>query len=126
MTDKKRVLVVEDNPMNLTLVADLLDFNGFEVLSAEDGYKALDVINSEKLDLVLLDIQLPDIDGFEVFRKVREKSNVSNMKVVALTAQAMKDDADRIRDAGFKWYITKPIETREFIGQIMEILESAG
>lgn len=125
MTDnsqKKIILVVEDNPLNMKLSGDLLELNGFEVLKASNGHSALEVLKRNTPDLILMDIGLQDMDGFEVYRKIREDERLNSVMVVALTALAMKEDEDKIKAAGFNFYITKPIDTKNFIKTIKEIL----
>ncbi len=125
MTDnsqKKIILVVEDNPLNMKLSGDLLELNDFEVLKASNGHSALEALKRNTPDLILMDIGLQDMDGFEVYRKIREDERLNSVMVVALTALAMKEDEDKIKAAGFNFYITKPIDTKNFIKTIKEIL----
>ena len=109
-----RILVVEDNPMNMELVVDLLQLRGHEVLCAGTGQEALDIAGRERLDLILMDVQLPGMDGLAVTRKLKEDPETANVPVVALTAHAMKGDAERMLSQGCAGYIAKPIDTREF------------
>ncbi len=126
MADKGKVLLVEDNPLNMKLAADLLEIEDFEVLRAEDGEKALSILKSDIPDIILLDIQLPGIDGLEVFKRIRADNRLDNIKVVALTAQAMKVDEERIRAAGFDEYMTKPIDVDTFVQTIKSFLGKEG
>ncbi|NQU73096.1 MAG: response regulator [Candidatus Omnitrophica bacterium] len=119
--DKKTILVVEDNPLNMKLIVDLLELNDFIVLKADDGESALEILKRSLPDLILLDIQLPGMDGFELFRRIREDQGLDSVKVAALTALAMKEDEKKIMDAGFVAYIPKPIDTKAFIKEIKEI-----
>jgi len=121
-TQKKIILVVEDNPLNMKLSGDLLELNGFEVLKASNGQSALEALKRNTPDLILMDIGLQDMNGFEVYRKIREDERLNSVMVVALTALAMKEDEDKIKAAGFNFYITKPIDTKNFIKTIKEIL----
>jgi CheY-like chemotaxis protein len=109
-----RILVVEDNPMNMELAVDLLQLRGHEVLSAETGQEALEIAGRERLDLILMDVQLPGMDGLEVTRRLKEDPATASVPVVALTAHAMKGDAERMLSQGCAGYIAKPIDTREF------------
>ncbi len=109
-----RILVVEDNPMNMELAVDLLRLRGHEVLSAETGLEALEIAGRERLDLILMDVQLPGMDGLAVTRKLKENPATEHIPVVALTAHAMKGDAERMLSHGCAGYIAKPIDTREF------------
>jgi len=117
-----RILVVEDNPMNLELVSDVLEAHGYRVLQAETGRKALEIATRELPDLVLMDIQLPEMDGLEVTRRLKHNEITREIKVIALTAHAMRGDEDKAREAGCSGYIAKPINTREFAGMIEEFL----
>ena len=120
--NKKMILVVEDNLLNMKLAVDLLELNGFEVLKAVDGETALQLLKEKVPRLILLDIQLPDLNGFEVLKRIREDSRLTSVKVIALTALAMKEEEKKIREAGFDFFISKPINTKIFIVKVKEIL----
>jgi CheY-like chemotaxis protein len=122
-TRKKVILVVEDHPLNMRLAVDLLTLGGFNVLEAADGETALEVVKTNRPDLVLLDIRLPGMDGFELFRKIREDASLNPIKIVALTASVMRAEEQKIVDLGFTDYITKPIDTKQFIKKIQAIVE---
>jgi two-component system, cell cycle response regulator DivK len=107
---QKRVLVVDDNPVSRELVREVLDLPDLEILEAADGREALDKISASVPDLVLLDIRMPDIDGFEVLRQVRQDPKLSSIRIVAFTAFAMRDERQRALAAGFDGYLTKPID----------------
>ena len=109
-----RILVVEDNTMNMELAVDLLELQGYEVLCAQTGQEALEVSRHEQLDLILMDVQLPGMDGLAVTRKLKESPETRDIPVVALTAHAMKGDEERMLSHGCVGYIAKPIDTREF------------
>lgn len=109
-----RILVVEDNEMNMELVVDLLELQGYEVLAARSGQEALDISSRERLDLILMDVGLPGMDGLAVTKKLKENPETEAIPVVALTAHAMKGDEERILYHGCTGYISKPINTREF------------
>jgi CheY-like chemotaxis protein len=123
MDDRKRILVVEDNEMNLELVTDILESEGYEVIQAGNGNDALELANSRRPDLILMDIQLPEMDGLEVTRLLKGNEGTRHIKVVALTAHAMRGDEEKARKAGCSGYIPKPINTREFPGVIRGYLE---
>lgn len=112
--DPARILVVEDNAMNMELAVDLLTLQGYDVLAARTGQEALEITENERIDLILMDVQLPGMDGLAVTRKIRENPKTKNIPVVALTAHAMKGDEERILRHGCTGYISKPIDTREF------------
>jgi len=109
-----RILVVEDNEMNMELVVDLLELQGYEVFAAKTGQEALDISSRQQLDLILMDVQLPGMDGLTVTKKLKENPETEGIPVVALTAHAMKGDEERILYHGCTGYISKPIDTREF------------
>jgi two-component system cell cycle response regulator DivK len=109
-----RILVVEDNPMNMELTVDLLKLQGYEVLSAQTGQEALAIVDCEHLDLVLMDVGLPGMDGLAVTKIMKENPKTKHVPVVALTAHAMKGDEERMLNHGCAGYIAKPIDTREF------------
>ena len=119
-----RILVVEDNPMNMELAVDLLKLRGHEVLSAVTGQEALEISAREKLDLILMDVQLPGMDGLAVTRKLKENPATAHIPVVALTAHAMKGDEERMLSQGCVGYIAKPINTREFPDAVEKFIGS--
>jgi two-component system cell cycle response regulator DivK len=112
------VLVVEDNEKNMKLFRDLLQATGYRTLEATSGEQALAVVSEAVPDLVLIDAQLPGIDGVETLRRLREDERTTGVCVVALTAQAMAGDRERFLDAGFDGYISKPVNVPEFIAAV--------
>lgn len=122
---KDRILIVEDNQMNLELVSDILEWGGYEVIQARGGEEALTAARRSRPDLILMDLQLPEMDGLEVTRRLKEDEALKDIIVVALTAHAMRGDEERARAAGCSGYIAKPIDTRRFISVIAGYLESA-
>ena len=121
-----RILVVEDNPLNLKLVRDVLSFAGYDVIEAQSGEDGLRVAQENPPDLVLMDLQLPGIDGFETLYRLRQDTLRPNVPVVAVTAFAMAEDKDRASKAGFDGYIEKPISVRALPGQIEAFLGVRG
>jgi two-component system cell cycle response regulator DivK len=121
-----RILVVEDNPLNLKLVRDVLSFAGYDVIEAKSGEDGLRVAQENPPDLVLMDLQLPGIDGFETLYRLRQDTLGPNVPVVAVTAFAMAEDKDRASKAGFDGYIEKPISVRALPGQIEAFLGGRG
>jgi two-component system, cell cycle response regulator DivK len=117
-----RVLVVEDNPLNLKLIKDVLEYQGFDVLTAASGEEGVVAALSDSPDLVLMDLQLPGIDGHEALSRIRADPRCNGIPVVAVTAFAMKEDAERAAAAGFDGYIAKPIDIRALPGQIASFL----
>lgn len=122
MTGKK-ILIVDDNPMNLELATDLLEAKGFQVLQAEDAATCIELAKKEKPDLILMDIQLPGMDGLSATRILKEEPTAKNIPIVALTAHAMMGEKEKAFEAGCSGYISKPINTREFPGQIVDFLK---
>jgi two-component system, cell cycle response regulator DivK len=108
----KLVLIVEDNDKNLELVQDILEFRGFRTLAASNGYQAVELALQHRPDLVLMDIQLPDLDGVSALHQLRNEATTRAIPVVALTAFAMTEDRGRLLEAGFDGYLAKPIDVR--------------
>lgn len=123
MVAMTRILVVEDNPMNMELVTFLLQSNGLEVIQAVDGIEALERVKNSIFDLVLLDIQLPGMDGLDILKKMRENPALQQMPVVALTAHAMQGDERKFIDAGCIGYISKPIDVFGFMEKVNSFLK---
>ena len=117
------ILVVEDNPLNLELVTDILEAQGYRILQAITGADALSSIESERSDLILMDIQLPGLDGLTVTGAIKDNPNTRDIQVIALTAHAMRGDEDKAREAGCDGYISKPIDTRQLPVTVREFLE---
>lgn len=120
-----RILVVDDNPTNLKLVSDLLGFEGHEVLKAMDAEEAQVVLTDTLPDLILMDIALPGMDGLTLTRQLKANPQTRHIRIVALTAFAMKGDEQKAMDAGCDGYITKPIDTRALPKQVAGILAIA-
>jgi len=116
------VLIVEDNPRNLKLVRDLLDFSGYRTLAVSNAEDGIELARSRRPDLVLMDVQLPGMDGVEALARLRAEPDAGEIPIVALTAFAMKDDRARFLAAGFDAYIEKPLNVREFPEQVSAIL----
>jgi two-component system cell cycle response regulator DivK len=119
------VLIVEDNEKNLKLARDVLQFKGFRTIEATTASEGLARAAEESPDLILMDIQLPDMDGVSALGRLKENPRTSAIRVVALTALAMREDRQRLIDAGFDAYIAKPIDVREFHGQVLAQCELA-
>ena len=116
------ILVVEDNERNLKLLRDVLDYAGFDVRVARTAEDGITLAASEPPDLVLMDLQLPGIDGMEALRRLRQSPRTAGIPVVAVTAQAMKQDRERALAAGFDGYVEKPISVRAFPDQVNRFL----
>jgi two-component system, cell cycle response regulator DivK len=117
------VILVDDHPVNLRLAAEVLRAGGFVVHSAADGAAALALLESGPADLVLTDIAMPGMDGFELARRIKADPRFATVPVVALTASAMKGDEARVLAAGCDDYITKPVDTRSLAARIASIIE---
>jgi two-component system cell cycle response regulator DivK len=122
----RRILVVEDNPKNLKLVRDVLTHFGFDVVEAASGEEGVRLAQQVEPDLVLMDLQLPGIDGTEALRQLRSIKAIRGVPVVAVTAFAMDDDRDRALAAGFDGYVEKPISVRALPQQVEDFLRLGG
>ena len=120
--EMKRILVVDDNDSNLYMIKYLLEKNGFEVIQARTGTEGIKLAIQEKPDLVLMDIQLPDIDGLEATRRIRASEANGKIPIVALTSYAMTGDRKKAQAAGCTGYIAKPIDVVTFIKEIEKYL----
>lgn len=123
---KAHILVIDDNPVNLKLACELLEIEGYRITKAKDAEEALLVIAKTQFDLVLIDIELPGMDGLTLTRRLKENSVTRPVPVVALTSFAMKGDDEKAFQAGCAGYLTKPIDTREFPGQIAAFISESG
>jgi len=120
----KNILVVDDNAINRQLAVYLLKKGGYNVFEADSGKQAFEFLANRSPDIILLDIQLPEIDGIEVLKRIRENEVTREIKVIALTAYTMRGDKERFEAAGFDGYLPKPIEPKTFANQILEIYNS--
>ena len=118
-----KILIVEDNEMNLKLIRTVLKAKGFLLAEARDGEEALKMAVAERPDIILIDIQIPKIDGLEVTRRIRAIDDLKDRQIIAITAHAMEGDRNKILEAGCDGYIAKPINTRTFIDEIEAILK---
>jgi two-component system cell cycle response regulator DivK len=118
----KTVLIVEDNELNMKLFHDLLDANGYHTLQTSDGMEVLDIARAHNPDLILMDIQLPEVSGLEVTKWLKEDDSLRRIPVVAVTAFAMKGDEEVIRDGGCEAYISKPISVTNFLETVRKFL----
>lgn len=112
---RKSVLVVEDNELNMRLFCDLLDAYGFETFECKDGSDAVDIARNKKPDLIIMDIQLPEVSGLDITRWIKDDEELSDIPVLAVTAFAMRADEQRVREAGCEAYLSKPIQMSSFI-----------
>ncbi len=118
----KKVLIVEDNELNMKLFHDLLDAQGYETLQTREGLSALALARQHQPDLILMDIQLPEISGLEVTKWLKEDDELSHIPVIAVTAFAMKGDEEVIRQGGCEAYISKPISVTSFLDTVRRFI----
>ena len=122
---RARILIVEDNPLNRLLIHDVLELRGHEVFEASTVAEAKVVLDAEKLDLLLLDVQIPGGGAEAVIREVRGRAELADLPIVAVTSLAMPGDRERLLGSGFQGYLSKPIDTRTFGAAIEAFLEPA-
>ncbi len=118
----KTVLIVEDNELNMKLFHDLLEAHGYNTIETRNGIEALDLARKHKPDLILMDIQLPEVSGLEVTKWLKEDDELKSIPVVAVTAFAMKGDEEIIRQGGCEAYISKPISVTSFLDTVRRFL----
>ena len=118
----KTVLIVEDNELNMKLFRDLLEAHGYQTTGTSNGFEALNLVRKMRPDLILMDIQLPQVSGLEVTRWIKDDPELRAIPVVAVTAFAMKGDEERIRDGGCEAYIAKPISVATFLQTVQRFL----
>lgn len=119
----KTVLIVEDNELNMKLFNDLLQANGYETLQTKDGREALSLARNDNPDLILMDIQLPEISGLEITRLLKSEEQTRQIPIIAVTAFAMKGDEEKIREGGCDGYIAKPISVTSFLQTVAQFLD---
>ncbi len=119
----KTVLIVEDNELNMKLFHDLLEAYGYETLEARTGPEALKLAAQHRPDLILMDIQLPEVSGLEVTQKIKANPDLAEIPIIAVTAFAMKGDEERIRQGGCEDYIAKPISVASFLEKVKRYLD---
>lgn len=110
----KSVLVVEDNELNMRLFCDLLDAFGYQTFQSRDGTDALDIAREKKPDLIIMDIQLPEVSGLDITRWIKDDQALADIPILAVTAFAMRADEERVREAGCEGYLSKPIQIASF------------
>ncbi len=118
----KTVLIVEDNELNMKLFHDLLEAHGYATLQTKDGMEALKIARESRPDLILMDIQLPEVSGLEVTKWIKEDDDLKSIPVIAITAFAMKGDEEKIREGGCEDYIAKPISIAKFLDTVQRYL----
>jgi len=109
----EKILIVEDNEFNLELISDILEMRGYEIISTDNGEDAIRLAKKAHPDLILMDIQLPVMDGYETTRRIKRDPELKHIPVIAVTSFAMKGDKEKVIEAGCEGYIVKPIDTRK-------------
>ncbi len=117
-----KVMIVEDNELNMKLFHDLLESRGYDIIETRDGMEALKMARSERPDLILMDIQLPEVSGLEVTKWIKEDDDLKQIPIIAVTAFAMKGDEEKIREGGCEAYIAKPISVSSFLATVEKFL----
>ena len=119
----KTVLIVEDNELNMKLFHDLLEAHGYDTIEARTGPEALELASEYHPDLILMDIQLPEVSGLEVTQKIKDNPDLADIPIIAVTAFAMKGDEERIRQGGCEDYIPKPISVVSLLEKVKRYLD---
>jgi two-component system cell cycle response regulator DivK len=120
----KTILIVEDNELNMKLFNDLLQANGYQTVQTRNGIEAIALARLHNPDLILMDIQLPEVSGLEVTRWLKNDEELRGIPVIAITAFAMKGDEERIREGGCEAYLSKPISVSKFLETVRHFLDS--
>ena len=120
---QKKILIVEDNDLNLKLFRDLLGANGYATFETKEGIEAISLTRNVQPDLIVMDIQLPEISGLDITRKIKADRDICHIPIIAVTAFAMKDDEEKILAAGCEAYLSKPIAIDDFLQTIRRFLE---
>ncbi|MDQ0393068.1 response regulator [Labrys monachus] len=121
----KKVLIVEDNELNMKLFHDLLEAHGYDIVETRSGINVMNLAREHRPDLILMDIQLPEVSGLEVTRWLKDDDELKSIPVVAITAFAMKGDEERIRQGGCEAYLSKPISVAKFLETVRSFLGEA-
>ncbi len=120
----KTVMIVEDNPMNMRLFKDLLEMQGYRTVQSVDGADALDLARHRRPDLVIMDIQLPNVSGVEITRRIRSDTEIAAIPIIAVTAFGRAGDEERFLDKGFDAYLSKPISVQSFMDLVERFLST--
>lgn len=120
------VLVVEDNELNMRLFCDLLSAHGYKTFQCRDGAKAIEIARKELPDLVVMDIQLPEVSGLDITRWMKDDESLAHIPVLAVTAFAMRSDEQRVREAGCEGYLSKPIQIGTFLKAVESLIARTG
>ena len=120
---KKRVLIVEDNELNMKLFNDLLEAHGYQTIQTRNGVEAVSLAREHRPDLILMDIQLPEVSGLQVTAWLKDDADLKHIPVIAVTAFAMKGDEEKIRQGGCEAYLSKPISVSKFVETVRIYLD---
>jgi len=123
---KKTALIVEDNALNLKLMRDLLEASDIATLQTKDGSRALEMVREHRPDIILMDIQLPDVSGLDVTRQLKADTELRDIPIIAVTALALRGDEERVLEAGCNAYISKPISVAKFLAEVKKFLGEDG
>ena len=118
----KNVLIVEDNELNMKLFNDLLEANGYKTIQTRDGVEAVELTRRHRPDLILMDIQLPEVSGLQVIQWIKDDDDLKHIPIIAITAFAMKGDEEKIRQGGCEAYLSKPISVVKFLETVRTYL----
>ena len=118
----KQVLIVEDNVLNMKLFNDLLEAHGYSTLKSSSGLEGFELARNHRPDLILMDIQLPEVSGIDIIKLLKENDDLRRIPVIAITAFAMKGDEERIRESGCEGYLSKPISVSKFIETVRSFI----
>ncbi len=118
----KKVMIVEDNELNMKLFHDLLVSNGYKVVQTRNGKEALSLAEGERPDLIIMDIQLPEISGLEITKWLKDDEGLRHIPIIAVTAFAMKGDEERFREGGCEAYMSKPISVKLFLDTVRQFI----
>ena len=121
----KTILIVEDNELNLKLFRDIIEANNYKTLETKEGLQAITLIREHRPDLILMDIQLPEISGLDVTRRIKAERDIASIPIIAVTAFAMRDDEEKILQAGCEAYLSKPISIDNFVATIKKFIGDA-
>ena len=121
--EKKKVLVIDDNKKNRYLISFLLEKDGFEVIMATNGFEGMEAAKKQQVDLIIMDIKMPKMDGHETTRRIRRLKRYKSIPIIALTSYAMMEDREKAIKAGCTGYMSKPITPETFISEIKKFLE---
>jgi two-component system, cell cycle response regulator DivK len=119
---RKTVMIVEDNELNMRLFRDLLTAFGYRTVETRDGLQALDLARAEKPDLILMDIQLPEVSGLDITRWMKADDELASIPIIAVTAFAMRGDEERFLEGGCQDYLSKPISVSSFVGAVRKFI----